>query len=135
MNCCAASRTNAETGAEVRTLQRRQCNGSGSDSEAPTKHNSQVWFVAACGLGPWRRAEKSSSSEYRIDRLDQMTHSLRLQDVPLRPSLTYFDSQPLGVMSGKDQNRDSKPQFSHSRRRFKSTHAWHRNVENHQIWF
>src|SRR5712671_6816251 len=108
-------------------------NRSGSDSEAPAKYNSHVWFVAACRLGLWRRAEKSSSGEYRINRLYQMTHRLRLQDVSLRPSLTYFDSQPLGLMSREDQNRDSKPQFSHSRRRFKSAHAWHRNVENHQI--
>jgi hypothetical protein len=83
-------------------LHRANANGSSSDSEAPTKHNSQVWVLAACRLCLWRRAEKSSPGEYRIDRLDQMTHGLRLQDVPLRPSLTYFDRQPLGVMSGKN---------------------------------
>jgi hypothetical protein len=107
---------------------------SGSDSEALKKHKTQVRFVASRRFRFGRSAEESSSGQYRIDGLYKMTDGLRFQDVTLRSGLTNFGSQPLGIMGGKYQHRDSKALLSHSGGGLKSTHAWHRNVENHEVW-
>jgi len=93
----AVSRT-VEFAAEIQKSQ----TGSGCKSEASTKQDPWVRFVASGRLRLRRRTEESSAGQYGVDCLYQLLSGLRFQNISLRSSLADFRVQPPGMMRGED---------------------------------